>query len=54
MNQFGNYFRLSSYGESHGVAVGIIIDGVPSGIELVEDDFLKISILSQINKISFL
>jgi chorismate synthase len=40
MNQFGNYFRLSIYGESHGVAVGIIIDGVPSGIELVEADFL--------------
>lgn len=35
-NTFGNIFRLTTYGESHGLAVGGIIDGVPAGLELDE------------------
>ncbi|MFR9166499.1 MAG: chorismate synthase [Dysgonomonas sp.] len=34
MNTFGNIFRLTSFGESHGEAIGGVIDGCPSGIEL--------------------
>lgn len=34
MNTFGNIFRLTSFGESHGEAVGGVIDGCPAGIEL--------------------
>lgn len=34
MNTIGNIFRLTSYGESHGVAVGGVIDGCPAGIEV--------------------
>lgn len=34
MNTLGKYFRLTSYGESHGVAVGGVIDGCPAGLEL--------------------
>ncbi len=34
MNTFGNIFRLTSFGESHGQAVGGILDGCPSGIEM--------------------
>jgi len=34
MNTIGNIFRLTSFGESHGVAVGGIIDGCPAGIDL--------------------
>ena len=34
MNTFGNIFRLTSFGESHGLVVGGIIDGCPSGIEM--------------------
>ena len=34
MNTFGNLYRLTSFGESHGKAVGGVIDGCPSGIEL--------------------
>ncbi len=34
MNTFGNKFRLTTYGESHGLAVGGIIDGCPSRIAL--------------------
>lgn len=32
MNTFGNIFRLTSYGESHGAAIGGVIDGCPAGI----------------------
>ena len=39
MNQFGNLFRLSIWGESHGPSVGITIDGVQPGIALSERDF---------------
>ena len=33
-NTFGNFFKLSTFGESHGVAIGGILDGCPPGIEL--------------------
>ena len=33
-NTFGNLFRVTTFGESHGVAIGGIIDGCPSGVEL--------------------
>ncbi len=33
-NTFGNLFRVSTFGESHGKAIGGVIDGCPSGIEL--------------------
>lgn len=36
-NTFGTIFRLTSFGESHGKAVGGIIDGCPAGITLDED-----------------
>ena len=39
MNSFGRLFRVSIFGESHGPAVGIIIDGCPAGIDLSEADF---------------
>jgi chorismate synthase len=40
MNHFGRLFRLSIFGESHGNAIGVVIDGCPSGIPLESDDFL--------------
>lgn len=33
-NTFGNRFRLTSFGESHGIALGGVVDGCPAGIEL--------------------
>lgn len=39
MNSWGDIFRLSIWGESHGAQVGVSIDGVPAGIALSEDDF---------------
>lgn len=40
MNTFGNIFRLTTFGESHGTAVGGVIDGMPAGIE-VDETFLQ-------------
>jgi chorismate synthase len=40
MNTFGRLFRLSIFGESHGPAVGVTIDGVPAGMPLHSDDFV--------------
>ena len=39
MNSWGQIFRVTIWGESHGKQVGVSIDGVPSGIALSEDDF---------------
>jgi chorismate synthase len=40
MNSYGVLFRLSIFGESHGPAIGINIDGCPPGIGLQPDDFM--------------
>jgi len=39
MNTFGQIFRISIFGESHGNGIGVVIDGVPPGIAMAEDDF---------------
>lgn len=39
MNTFGHKFKISIFGESHGRATGVVIDGVPAGIPLSEQDF---------------
>lgn len=41
MNSFGQKFRVSLFGESHGRAIGIVMDGVPAGIPLSEQDFTE-------------
>ena len=33
-NSFGNLLKLTTYGESHGVSIGGIIDGFPAGLKL--------------------
>ncbi|KAI1923392.1 bifunctional chorismate synthase/riboflavin reductase [NAD(P)H] aro2 [Ophidiomyces ophidiicola] len=38
MSTFGEYFRVTTYGESHCRSVGCIVDGCPPGMELSEDD----------------
>ena len=40
VNTFGNIFRLTTFGESHGTAVGGVIDGMPAGI-VVDEAFLQ-------------
>ena len=41
MNTFGRKFRVSIFGESHGELIGVILDSVPAGLELSEQDFEK-------------
>lgn len=38
MNTFGRNFRVTTFGESHGVAIGTVIDGCPPGFPLSESD----------------
>lgn len=38
MNSFGRKFRVTIFGESHGIMVGVNIDGCPAGIKLSEED----------------
>ena len=37
-NTFGHLFRFTTFGESHGPAIGCIVDGTPPGIPLCEAD----------------
>ena len=39
-NSFGNIFRLTTFGESHGIALGGVLDGCPAGLE-VDLDFVQ-------------
>jgi len=40
MNSFGTIFRVSVFGESHGQAIGVTVDGCPAGIAVSPDDFI--------------
>ncbi len=35
---YGNIFKITTWGESHGKALGVVVDGCPAGIELCEED----------------
>ncbi len=39
-NSFGNRFCITTFGESHGVAIGCVIDGVPAGLE-IDKEFIQ-------------
>ena len=39
-NTFGKMFRFTTWGESHGVAIGCIVDGCPPNIKLTEKEIL--------------
>jgi len=40
LNTFGHRFRFTTFGESHGKALGCIVDGVPAGIK-IDEDFIQ-------------
>ena len=40
-NTFGKIFKISTFGESHGKAIGVIIDGCPAGIDINRDIIQK-------------
>ena len=35
-NSFGKNFRITTFGESHGPGIGVVLDGVPAGLEMDE------------------
>lgn len=39
-NTFGDFFRISTFGESHGKAIGVIVDGCPSMID-IDEEFIQ-------------
>jgi len=40
-NSIGQHFRVTTFGESHGIALGCIVDGCPPGLEINEADLQK-------------
>ena len=38
---FGNVLKISTWGESHGKAIGVVIDGCPAGLPLCEEDIQR-------------
>ena len=40
-SSFGRLFTVATFGESHGPAVGVVVDGVPAGVPLSSDDIQK-------------
>ncbi|MXW22662.1 MAG: chorismate synthase [Candidatus Dadabacteria bacterium] len=37
-NSFGRFFRITTWGESHGLALGVIVDGCPAGLDISPED----------------
>lgn len=40
-SSFGNIFRVTTWGESHGPALGVVVDGCPAGLTLQEEDIQR-------------
>nr|WP_257229191.1 chorismate synthase [Akkermansia muciniphila] len=40
-SSFGQVFRISTWGESHGTGVGVVIDGCPSLVPVMEEDIQR-------------
>lgn len=40
-NTFGNMFRITTWGESHGKAIGVVVDGCPAGVRISEEFIQK-------------
>jgi len=41
-NTFGTIFTVTTFGESHGAAIGVVVDGCPAGIPLELEDFTAV------------
>src|SRR3989338_7219293 len=40
-NTFGTLFRITTWGESHGKAIGVVLDGCPAGLSINEENIQK-------------
>ena len=52
-NSFGNIFKITTWGESHGKAIGVVIDGCPAGLPLTADDINNALLLRAPGKNSY-
>ena len=52
-NSFGTLFKVTTWGESHGKALGVVIDGCPAGLDLSEEDIQKELALRQPGKSAY-
>ncbi|MCU0382610.1 MAG: chorismate synthase [Cyclobacteriaceae bacterium] len=43
MNSFGKQFKITTFGESHGAAIGVIVEGCPAGLE-IDEDFIQLEL----------
>ena len=41
-NTFGKQFRITTWGESHGKALGAVVDGVPAGLPVSEEEIQRL------------
>ncbi len=41
-SNFGKYFKISTWGESHGAGIGVVVDGCPAGLEIRESDIQEL------------
>ena len=41
-SSIGTVFRVTTWGESHGTAIGVVADGCPAGLDLTEEDIQKL------------
>lgn len=46
-NNFGNIFKITTWGESHGKAIGVVIDGCPAGLRISEEEINEALALRQ-------
>ena len=37
-SSFGTIFRITTWGESHGAGIGVVVDGCPAGVSLTDED----------------
>ena len=44
----GNIFKITTWGESHGKAIGVVVDGCPAGLPLCEEDIQVLFTASQL------
>jgi chorismate synthase len=52
-NSFGQIFRITTFGESHGSGIGVVIDGCPAGLSLTEQDINEQLALRQAGRNSY-
>ena len=51
-SSYGNIFRVTTWGESHGKGLGVVVDGVPAGLKLCEEEPIPKALVATIVRLS--